>query len=121
MPVAGGQGAAAESRGDVTDQHTTHGTKVIVATGREAHYVLDEILGDAMDLPITEHATDTHGATLVDFALFDCSACSSRPDPGSGQDTLINFFGAIEVDIDVELAQLGPTGDRPLRGRDTLF
>ena len=33
----------------------------------------------------------------------------------------INFFGAIEVDIDAELAQLGPTGHRPLRVRDTLF
>ncbi|MCC3331573.1 transposase [Nocardia abscessus] len=33
----------------------------------------------------------------------------------------INFFGAIEVDIDSELAQLGPTGYRPLRVRDTLF
>ena len=32
-----------------------------------------------------------------------------------------NFFGAIEVDIDAELAQLGPTGYRPLRVRDTLF
>jgi hypothetical protein len=33
----------------------------------------------------------------------------------------INFLGAIEVDIDAELAQLGPTGYRPLRVRDTLF
>lgn len=33
----------------------------------------------------------------------------------------INFFGAIEVDIDAELAQLDPTGYRPLRVRDTLF
>jgi len=33
----------------------------------------------------------------------------------------INFFGAIEVDIDAELALLGPTGYRPLRVRDTLF
>ena len=32
----------------------------------------------------------------------------------------INFFGAIDVDIDAELAQLGPTGYRPLRVRDTL-
>jgi hypothetical protein len=30
----------------------------------------------------------------------------------------INFFGAIEVDID---AELGPTGYRPLRATDTLF
>ncbi|MEV6228044.1 Tn3 family transposase [Saccharopolyspora shandongensis] len=55
----------------VTDQHTTYGTKVIVATKREAHYVLDEILGNATDIPITEHATDTHGVTLVNFGLFD--------------------------------------------------
>ncbi|MFL6123006.1 Tn3 family transposase [Actinophytocola sp.] len=33
----------------------------------------------------------------------------------------VNFFGAIEVDIDAELAQLGPTGYRPLRAGDTLF
>lgn len=33
----------------------------------------------------------------------------------------ITFFGAIEVDIDAELAQLGQTGYRPLRVRDTLF
>ena len=33
----------------------------------------------------------------------------------------INFFGVIELDIDAELAQLGPTGHRPLRVRDTLF
>jgi hypothetical protein len=31
----------------------------------------------------------------------------------------INFFGA--VDIEAELAQLGPSGYRPLRVRDTLF
>ncbi len=51
----------------VTDQHATYGTKIIVATKREAHYVLDEILGSATDLPITEHATDTHGVTLMNF------------------------------------------------------
>ncbi|MEU9003847.1 transposase [Streptomyces sp. NPDC048551] len=55
----------------VSDQHSTFGTKVIVATHREAHYVLEEILGNATDLPITEHATDTHGVTLVNFGLFD--------------------------------------------------
>ncbi|MEV6324253.1 Tn3 family transposase [Nocardia sp. NPDC051787] len=36
----------------------------MIVTRREAPYVLDEILGNAKDLPITEHATDTHGATL---------------------------------------------------------
>ncbi len=33
----------------------------------------------------------------------------------------LTIFGAIEVDIDAELAQLGPTGYRLLRKRDTLF
>ena len=33
----------------------------------------------------------------------------------------INFFGSIDVDIEGELAQLGPTGYRPLRVCDTLF
>lgn len=63
----------------VTDQHTTYGTKVIVATKREAHYVLDEILGNATDIPITEHATDMHGVTLVNFALFDLLGLQLSP------------------------------------------
>jgi hypothetical protein len=33
----------------------------------------------------------------------------------------IKFFGAIEVDIDAELARLGPPGYRPRRVRDTLL
>jgi hypothetical protein len=32
-----------------------------------------------------------------------------------------NFFGSIDVDIEGELAQLGPTGYRPPRVRDTPF
>lgn len=69
----------------VSDQHSTYGTKVIVATDREAHYALDEILGNATDLPITEHAVDTHGVTLVNFALFDLVGLALSPrirDPG---------------------------------------
>ena len=63
----------------MTDQHATYGTKVIVATRRETHYVLDEILGNATDLPITEHATDTHGVTLVNFGLFDLLGLQLSP------------------------------------------
>ena len=63
----------------VTDQHATYGTKVIVATKREAHYVLDEILGNATDIPVTEHATDTHGVTLVNFGLFDLLGLQLSP------------------------------------------
>ncbi len=33
--------------------------------------MLDGLLGNATDLPVFEHATDTHGATLANFALFD--------------------------------------------------
>ncbi|GAA3466526.1 hypothetical protein GCM10018965_010780 [Nonomuraea roseola] len=40
-------------------------------TTREANYTLDELLGNETDLPIHEHATDTYGATLVNFGLFD--------------------------------------------------
>jgi Tn3 transposase DDE domain len=55
----------------VSDQWSTYGTKIIVPTVREAHYALDEFLGNTTDLPITEHATDTHGAILINFGLFD--------------------------------------------------
>ena len=48
-----------------SDQHSTFGTKVIVPTAREAHYVLDDFLGNATDLPIYEHATDTHGVVVT--------------------------------------------------------
>ncbi len=55
----------------VADQHATYGTKVIPSTVPDAHYVLDEILGNPTDLPIAEHTTDTSGQTLANFALFD--------------------------------------------------
>jgi TnpA family transposase len=66
---ARGQGISAYTH--VSDQHATFDTKVIVAAAPEGHYVLDGILGNATDLQIAEHATDTHGATLANFALFD--------------------------------------------------
>jgi TnpA family transposase len=55
----------------VSDQHSTYGTQVIVSTDRDGLYVLDEILGNTTELPILEHATDTHGQMLATFALFD--------------------------------------------------
>jgi TnpA family transposase len=63
----------------VSDQWSTYGTKIIVPTVREAHYALDEFLGNATDLPIAEHATDTHGATLINFGLFDLVGKSLTP------------------------------------------
>jgi hypothetical protein len=44
--------------------------KSFAADAPEGHIVLDGILGNT-DPPILEHATDTHGATLANFALFD--------------------------------------------------
>ena len=55
----------------VSDQWSTYGTKILVPVAREAHFALDEFLGNATDLPVSEHATDTHGATLINFGLFD--------------------------------------------------
>ena len=63
----------------VSDQWSKYGTKQIVATHREGHYTLDELLGNETDLPIREHATDTHGATLVNFGLFDLVGKSLTP------------------------------------------
>ena len=50
-----------------------------MATAPESHYVLDGILGNQADLPVTEHATDTHGATLANFALFDLVGLQLSP------------------------------------------
>jgi TnpA family transposase len=66
---ARGQGISSYTH--VSDQHTTFATRVIPATASESHYVLDDVLGNDTDLPNAEHSTDTHGATLANFALFD--------------------------------------------------
>ena len=63
MVVHGGQ--VLSSYTHVSDQHSTFGTKVIVPTAREAHYMLDDFLGNATDLPVYEHATDTHGVVVT--------------------------------------------------------
>jgi TnpA family transposase len=72
---ARGQGVSAYTH--VSDQHSTFDTKVIAATSPESPYVLDGILGNQTDLPVIEHATDTHGATLANFALVG-KLCSSK-------------------------------------------
>jgi TnpA family transposase len=74
---ARGQGISTYTH--VSDQHSTFDTKVIVATAPESHYVLDGILGNQTDLPVAEHATDTHGATLANFALFDLVGLQLSP------------------------------------------
>ena len=74
---ARGQGISAYTH--VSDQHSTFDTKVIAATDPESPYVLDGVLGNQTDLLITEHATDTHGATLANFALFDLVGLQLSP------------------------------------------
>ncbi len=41
--------------------------------------MLDGILGNQTDLPVTEHATDIHGATLANFVLFDLLGLQLSP------------------------------------------
>lgn len=55
----------------ISDQLSTYGTQIIVSTDRDGLYTLDEILGNTTELPILEHATDTHGQMLATFALFN--------------------------------------------------
>jgi len=74
---ARGQGVSTYTH--VSDQHSTFDTKVITSTSPESPYVLDGILGNQTDLIITEHATDTHGATLANFALFDLVGLQLSP------------------------------------------
>ena len=81
---ARGQGISTYTH--VSDQHSTFDTKVIAATAPESPYVLDGILGNQTDLPVTEHATDTHGATLANFALFHLVGLQLPPHPRSRQD-----------------------------------
>ena len=52
---------------------------MIAANAPENPNVLDGILGNLTDLPVTEHATDTHGATLANFALFDLEGLQLSP------------------------------------------
>ena len=59
-------------------QHLRH-WKAVPVTDREAVYVLDEILGNQTDLPITEHATDTAGQTLTVFSLFALTGFTLSP------------------------------------------
>jgi len=105
MIIHGGQVLSTYTH--VTDQHTTYGTKIIVATRREAHYVLDEILGNATDIPVTEHATDTHGVTLVNFGLFGLLGLQLSPRIRDlGQITL--YRAAPRARVEADYPHTGP-------------
>jgi hypothetical protein len=62
----------------VSDQHSTFGTQIIISTERDATFTLDEILGNTTELPLLEHTTDSHGQTLVTFAMSTSSAGACR-------------------------------------------
>jgi TnpA family transposase len=53
------------------DQWPQYGSKLTPVTGRDAPWVLDEILDNETELPIQEHTTDTSGYTEMVFGLFD--------------------------------------------------
>ncbi len=53
------------------DQWPQYGSKLTPVTGRDAPWVLDEILDNETELPISEHTTDTSGYTEMVFGLFD--------------------------------------------------
>ncbi len=61
----------------VSDQYSQYGTKVASVREREAVHTLEAILHT--QLPITEHTTDTHGATEHVFAAFDLIGRSYLP------------------------------------------
>jgi len=52
-----------------SDQLSQYGTKVTIITMRDSTYVLDEILDNITDLPISEHAVDTAGFDPVGLLL----------------------------------------------------
>ena len=63
----------------VSDQYSQYGTKVVSVAEREAIHTLEAILHT--QLPITEHTTDTHGATEIVFALVRSPRPAVHPAP----------------------------------------
>ncbi|WP_167336182.1 hypothetical protein [Amycolatopsis alba] len=55
----------------MTDQHITQGTKIIVATKREAHYGFDEILDNAADTR-SSSTRPSYGVGLFDLLWWHC-------------------------------------------------
>jgi TnpA family transposase len=61
------------------DNYAQYGSKPIVSTTREATYILDEILDNETELPLLEHASDTHGYTELIFGLFSLLGLKFSP------------------------------------------
>lgn len=79
LPRYLGQGRGITAYTHVSDQHTAYATKVIVATDRDATYVLDGWLDNETELPIVEHTADTNGFTELVFALCDLVGLQFSP------------------------------------------
>ncbi|QIN85414.1 Tn3 family transposase (plasmid) [Rubrobacter tropicus] len=70
IPRYFGRGRGVTHYSWTSEQYSQYGTKVGPSTVRDATHVLDGILGNETDLPISEHTVDTHGFTEIVFALF---------------------------------------------------
>ena len=82
-----------------SDQHSHYASRVVRTSLRDATYVLDGILDNQTELPISKHTTDTAGYSDLIFALFDlleldfCPHLAGLPDrrlyhlPGMPHDT----------------------------------
>jgi TnpA family transposase len=79
LPRYFGPGRGITAYTHVSDQHTAYATKVIVATDRDATYVLDGWLDNETELPIVEHTADTAGYTELVFALCDLVGLQFSP------------------------------------------
>ena len=77
----------------VSDQHTHFATRVIRTTVRDATYVLDGILDNQTQLPITTHSTDTAGYSDIIFALFDLLGLQFAPRLAGLADTRLWYAG----------------------------
>ncbi|GAA2150730.1 hypothetical protein GCM10010403_22570 [Glycomyces rutgersensis] len=78
-----GRGTGFSTYTRVSDQHSTFSTKIIVAPGAEAHYVLDDLVGNMTDLPIAEYATTPTARPSPTSLCSTSSASSSRPGCGT--------------------------------------
>ncbi len=78
----------------VSDQHTHFATRVIRTTVRDATYVLDGILDNQTQLPITTHSTDTAGYSDIIFALFDLLGLQFAPRLAGLADTRLWHAGS---------------------------
>lgn len=65
------------------------------------------------DVPVTEHATDTHGVTLVNFGLFDLLGLQLSPrirDPGK----ITLYRTGSRAQVEAEFPHTGPLLTRKL-------